>query len=117
MKLPLPRDRGFRNVAEYLVCEHIQLDHTLLDVKERLAAGAWPEAAALFRRFQRRFERHMEIEERLVFPRVTAIANVDPSIEDRLREDHQRLRELMRRAGQRLEAHDQPAYRAIEEAL
>lgn len=111
---------GRRCVTEYLEGDHRRLD-AILDEAERLAnAGEFAGASERFAEFACGLDRHIAIEEQILFPlfeRVTGIAT-GPTIV--MRSEHVRIRELLKRVSAGLEAGDPvalSAQAALEELL
>jgi iron-sulfur cluster repair protein YtfE (RIC family) len=84
------------SVTEILGADHRRLDAQLADVKRCLAAGSLREAAERFAAFRSGLERHIDVEEEVLFPvleRVTGTADAGPT--HVLRAEHAELRRLM----------------------
>jgi iron-sulfur cluster repair protein YtfE (RIC family) len=92
--------RGF--VGELLGADHGRLDFVLADAKRLLAAGDVARAAARFAAFRDGLERHIVVEEEVLFPAFESFAGVAGPIHV-MRAEHTELRRLMAEVASRLE--------------
>jgi len=91
-------------VTGYLSDDHKRLDGVMEQIRARAAAGDMKEAASLFAGFQERLNRHIRIEEDLLFPefeRATGMSEGGPT--GVMRHEHLAIRDFMSRIGALLE--------------
>ena len=84
------------SVTSLLGLDHRRLDGILADAKRSLAAGDLPRACARFAAFRGGLERHMAVEEEIVFPAfeaLTGAAGGGPT--QVMRGEHAEIRRLM----------------------
>jgi iron-sulfur cluster repair protein YtfE (RIC family) len=93
------------SVTQILGGDHRRLDAMLADVKRCLCAGELGQAAARFRRFRGGLERHIAIEEEILFPAfesMTGRAHDGPT--GVMRAEHLEIRRLMSEVAAHLES-------------
>lgn len=61
-----------RSISEALAQDHRRLEHALEASLKQVSAAQWDAAAATFGAFRQGMERHMQIEEQILFPAVEA---------------------------------------------
>lgn len=72
---------GLRNVTEYLETDHRRLDDIVAEVRRLADAGGFAQAGARFAEFVCGLDRHIEVEEQILFPlfeRMTGMTGVVP---------------------------------------
>jgi iron-sulfur cluster repair protein YtfE (RIC family) len=82
------------SVADLLGADHGRLDFLLADVKRLLAAGEVAGAAARFAAFRDGLERHIAVEEEVLFPAFDGAAGLAGPIHV-MRVEHAEIRRLM----------------------
>lgn len=98
---------GPRAVSEYLEADHRRLDAMIPQVEEALAAGSLEKAAARFAEFACGLNRHIDAEERILFPvfeQVTGMAGGGPTFV--MRHEHVQIRASMDAATRALHTGD-----------
>lgn len=87
--------RDGRNVSEFLGADHQRID-ALFDAAERLVGqGDFASALERFREFRVGLERHMDVEEKILFPEFERLTAVPPGPTAVMRSEHLQLRELL----------------------
>lgn len=98
---------GPRNVTEYLETDHRRLDDLAAEVRNHVAAGAFAQAGARFAEFGCGLDRHIEVEEQILFPlfeQMTGMTGGGPTFV--MRSEHVDIRQLMGDTAAALEAAD-----------
>jgi hemerythrin-like domain-containing protein len=83
---------AFDSVAAYLSWDHDRLDAILQSVRERVERGEWGEARREYGEFDRGLDRHIRLEEDILFPVFetrTGLANGPTAV---MREEHRPIR-------------------------
>jgi iron-sulfur cluster repair protein YtfE (RIC family) len=84
------------SVSETLGEDHRRIDAVLADAKRALAAGDREKASACFAEFRSRLERHIVVEEEVLFPAFEALAGAAAAGPTRvMRAEHAEIRRLM----------------------
>lgn len=87
---------GPRGLSEYLEADHRRLDAIVSRVQASLQAGSLGEAAEAFAEFSCGLGRHIDVEEKVLFPafeQMTGMTNAGPTFV--MRGEHVELRQLM----------------------
>ena len=100
----------FDSVTAYLSLDHQRLDVLLREAELRVTDARWPDAAESHSLFERGMERHIRLEEEIVFPLFEARSGIVDGPTAVMREEHRCMRRAlsMMRAG--IEARDAAAY-------
>ncbi len=88
-------DEGPRNVSEYLGGDHRRLDALLAEATELAEGEAWDRARALFGEFACGLDRHIDAEEKVLFPRFEELAGTGHGPTRVMRAEHIAIRDLM----------------------
>ena len=93
-----------QDIGEAFAHDHRRLEQALAASAAHAGAGRWDEAAAAFAIFRRGIERHMEVEEQVLFPAVEAGA--ETPLTAILRKGHRDLRVFFDELDDALQARD-----------
>jgi hemerythrin-like domain-containing protein len=104
-----------RSVGEAFAHDHRRLERTLQASAAHVGAARWDAAAAAFAKFRRGIERHMEIEEQLLFPAVEGGA--ETPLTAILRKGHRDLRVFFDELDDALRARDADEYGRITASM
>ena len=104
-------------VTDYLENDHRRLDALLEDALRLNEAESCSKALSPFREFARGLGRHIEIEERLLFPIVESLTGSEAGPTAVMRAEHVEIRCELDRAADRLEAQDAAGARSAFGAL
>lgn len=85
-----------RTVTEYLEADHRRLDAIIPGVERLAAAGAYGDAAARFAEFKAGLDRHIEVEEQILFPTFESATGMTAGPTQVMRAEHADIREWMR---------------------
>lgn len=101
--------RQFTSVAEYLTWDHDELDAMFADIVPMVEDAEWERASEHFDDFRRRLERHIAIEEEILFPVFERrVAPHGPT--DVMREDHRQIKDALATIGGALQSADTAAF-------
>ena len=104
----------FDSVTAYLSLDHRRLDALLRDAQARVAGAHWPEAARTQAQFERGMERHIRLEEEIVFPLFEARSGIVDGPTAVMRDEHRCMRRALSLMRAAIEARDRAA---CDEAL
>ena len=104
-------------VTDYLENDHRRLDALLEDALRLNEAESCSEALPPFREFARGLGRHIEVEERVLFPVLESLIGAQAGPMVVMRAEHVEIRRELDRAGDRLEAQDASGARSALRAL
>lgn len=96
----------FETITTYLSWHHDRLDMQLEQVSRDVRAGRLDEARAGHGRFRTGLERHIRIEEHLVFPLFEARSGVSGGPTTVMREEHRQIRRAVETMAEGLHASD-----------
>ncbi len=105
-----------RSVDEYLSWDHRRLDALWEDTRTHAASGALEQAQQRFAEFMCGLERHIDAEEKVLFPMFTARAGANGPVEVMCHE-HVGIRKAMREIADALAAKDVAGFEAGAEEL
>ena len=86
---------AFETVCAYLSWDHHRLRDMLQDALGSVRAGDWPVAQARYGEFADGAERHMRLEEEVVFPLFEAMTGMADGATAVLREEHRAMRRAL----------------------
>lgn len=86
-----------RSVSTFLGEDHDRLDTLFLTVREALEGGQLEEAASRFAKFRKGLERHIRMEEELLFPEFERLSGMPPQSGPTqvMRMEHQEIGQLL----------------------
>jgi iron-sulfur cluster repair protein YtfE (RIC family) len=96
----------FETITTYLSWDHDRLDTQLEQAARDARAGRFEEARAAHRRFRTGLERHMRIEEDLLFPLFEARSGISGGPTTVMRDEHRQIRRAVEAMAEGLEAGD-----------
>ncbi len=85
-------------VTEYLEADHRRLDAILVEVQPLAGAGQWEGAAARFGEFSSGLDRHIDVEEQILFPTFESATGMRAGPTQVMRAEHIEIRDWMRTA-------------------
>lgn len=109
---------GSRGVAEFLQGDHRRLDAILADVEKNAGAKAYAGAGARFGEFACGLNRHIDMEEKVLFPafeKATGMAGGGPTAV--MRSEHVEIRRILERIASTLRGEDAGGYSAAVRSL
>jgi uncharacterized protein (DUF2249 family) len=108
----LRRQDGRRSLIEVIRFEHARLDRLIADIEWRLAQQREHAAEARFIHFRAALEHHLEIEERVLFPRYRRAVGAHEVLEN-LEAEHATMRGILKRVSLGLHRIDEDLQGAI----
>ncbi len=109
---------GARGVSGYLQNDHVRLDALVAELEGRLEVGQLTLARDLFDELACGLERHMQVEERVLFPAFERATGMMGGPVQVMNHEHAELRELLERISDGIDAKDAPAaHDALDEAV
>jgi iron-sulfur cluster repair protein YtfE (RIC family) len=100
----------FDSVTAYLSWDHRRLEAGLEEADLRVAGARWPEAAAGHAAYQRNLDRHIQLEEEIVFPVFEARSGIVDGPTAVMRDEHRCLRRAVSMMGAAIAVEDAAAY-------
>jgi iron-sulfur cluster repair protein YtfE (RIC family) len=97
------------SVTEYLSADHRRLDAIALEAESAARSGAAADAAALFARFAEGLDRHIQVEEEVLFPAFEAATGMASGPTVVMRAEHAEIRRLLAEVSSALGGGDAPA--------
>jgi iron-sulfur cluster repair protein YtfE (RIC family) len=107
----------FDSVTATLSLDHRRLDALLREEWSRVAGELWPDAARTHAQLERGLDRHIRLEEEIVFPLFEARSGIVDGPTAVMREEHRCLRRALTMMGAGIEACDVAAYADAVEFL
>jgi hemerythrin-like domain-containing protein len=104
-------------ITEYLSQDHVRCDGYFIAAETATSQHKWPEAEESFQDFRHAMERHLSIEERVLFPRFEAVIGAEGGPTRVMRMEHERMRELIEAMRQAVGRHDAQGYLDLSETL
>jgi hemerythrin-like domain-containing protein len=101
---------GARSVREFLGADRRRLDAALRDAARLAHGGAFEAAAATFDEFRRGLDRHIDMEERILFPSFAELTGAPNGPASMMHLEHTRIRRLMNTIDASLRAKDFAAF-------
>jgi hemerythrin-like domain-containing protein/uncharacterized protein (DUF2249 family) len=110
-------DVGPRTVSECLGTDHRRLDAIFLEVDRLVRQGRMLEAAPLAAEFVCGLERHIEMEEQVLFPEFEAQTGIVGGPTEVMRQEHRMIRSDLHEIAEALAEQDEARFRAAADAL
>jgi hemerythrin-like domain-containing protein len=99
-------EAAFDSVTAYLSFDHERLEALLQEAQIRVADGRWPDAAETQTLFERGWERHIRLEEEIVFPLFEARSGIVDGPTAIMRDEHRCMRRALALMRAGIEAED-----------
>lgn len=104
-----------QSIGEAFAHDHRRLEHALQAAGGHVYAESWDAAAAAFAAFRRGIERHMQVEEQVLFPAVEGGA--ETPLTATLRKGHRDLRVFFDELDDALKARDAEEYSRVAASM
>lgn len=88
---------SLRRVVQFMTSDHRRMEQMLLRVRELASMGAWEEAARLSQFLETGMRRHMQMEERVLFPLLAELDHESGGSLPEIEQDHRRMLDLLGR--------------------
>jgi hemerythrin-like domain-containing protein len=116
-RLDVAGDKKVGTLSSYLDGDHRQCDALLRRASAVVHAAQWPEARRAMAAFQNALERHLLIEERVLFPAFERSVGCDTGPTSAMRGEHLRIRAVAQRLANSVQARDADAFATHAEVL
>ncbi|NHZ65797.1 hemerythrin domain-containing protein [Massilia sp. CCM 8694] len=97
-------------IGSYLEADHVRCDALFADARRAVRKGLWREAGNCFAAFCHALERHLLIEERIVFPAFENAIGAASAPTAAMRSEHLRIRGVAQRLSNALRERDTEAF-------
>jgi hemerythrin-like domain-containing protein len=82
-------------ITDFLSKDHDRCDQWFLQAESSVEKGQWAAATPMFQQFQTGLERHLTIEEEILFPAMGEILGVTCGPTDVMRGEHRQMRQIV----------------------
>ncbi len=110
-------DMKFDSLQEMLTHDHQYCDRLFADTEAAVARDDFAAAATGFARFRETTERHLSVEEKLLFPKFEDKTGMRSGPTEVMRTEHQMMRELFDKMQAALERREAKQYLGLAETL
>ncbi len=107
----------FHNVTEYLAWDHDAQEDLLLETRDAADRGDLASASSRYDAYERGLQRHMRLEERILFPLIEAVVPSVAGVVLDMRQEHGVVRRRLEAMRKALIAGDLDDFRRSYEAL
>ena len=83
------------NISEYMTQDHRDCDHQYADMEKAVIAGDFPQAQKQWEKFNQMMERHLGMEEQLLFPEFEGATGNTMGPTQMMRMEHHQMREMI----------------------
>ncbi len=104
-------------IVQYMTRDHRRCDELFAGVEEAVNRGEWSRAAQLLPAFAQAMDRHLRIEEELLFPAFEHRSGITGGPTEVMRAEHARLRALLEELHQALDRRDPEDYLGVSETV
>lgn len=104
-------------ISQYMTQDHRACDEQFASAEEAVNSQDWDAAAAQFEVFQKAMERHLGIEEDMLFPEFEQATGNTMGPTRIMRMEHEQMRDLIRQMAAALHAQDADTYLGLSETL
>lgn len=104
-------------ISEYLGQDHRYCDDLFMQAERDVAKGEWKAAREAFRLFDEAMQRHMAMEESVLFPAFEQATGIVAGPTRVMREEHRQIRGLLAGIGSTLDERDGAGYGGHAETL
>ncbi len=104
-------------IGSYLGQDHAHCDTLLREAQQSVRGASWPQAKHDIAAFQHALERHLLVEERILYPAFERAIGSDVSPTAAMRGEHLRIRAVAQRLANTVDAGDLGAFVKYAEAL
>ncbi|WP_167089073.1 hemerythrin domain-containing protein [Massilia frigida] len=97
-------------IGSYLEADHVRCDALFANARHAVRVGLWREAGRALATFRHALERHLLIEERIVFPAFENAVGTTSAPTAAMRSEHLRIRGVVQRLANALAERDTEAF-------
>ena len=105
------------SISKFMENNHRECDHLFAVAEESVANGKWQKAHSEFDAFRSETERHLKMEEEVLFPAFDAKTGMEGGPTHVMRSEHQQMRKVIDDMAQALGNKDGDAYLGLSETL
>lgn len=105
------------NISDFMARDHKQCDEGFARVEEAAGAADWAAAEAAFELYHRAMERHLAMEEEVLFPAFEDETGMSGGPTDMMRIEHEQMRALLADMSAAVAAHDASQYLGLSDTL
>ncbi len=105
------------NITDYMTNDHRSCDDIFALAEESVANGKWPKAKAEFATFCIEIERHLAMEEDILFPAFETKSGMQGGPTVVMRSEHQQMRKLISDMAQCVQDNNRDGYLGLSETL
>lgn len=104
-------------ISQYMTQDHRACDERFASAEEAVSTQDWESAATQFEGFQQAMERHLGMEEEILFPEFEQATGNTMGPTQMMRMEHEQMRDLIRQLAAALHAQDVDTYLGVSETL
>lgn len=104
-------------ITDFLSKDHDRCDQWFLQAETNASNGQWDAATSMFRKFQNGLERHLSIEEEILFPAMGEILGVTCGPTDVMRGEHKQMRQIVQNMDEAANARNRDEFLGNAETL
>ncbi len=104
-------------ISDFMTHSHRECDNLFAVAEESAAKGKWQKAQAEFDAYRSEIERHLVMEENVLFPAFDAKTGMEMGPTHVMRSEHQQMRKLIDDMAQMITAKDTGGYLGVSETL
>lgn len=105
------------SISNFMTHDHRACDEVFAIAEESVGKGNWAKAAGEFEKFRKEMERHLSMEEQVLFPAFDTKTGMDMGPTYVMRSEHQQMRKVMDDMAQAVAAKDGDDYLGQSETL
>jgi len=105
------------DIQEYMTRDHRECDAIFASLEEAVSKASWEDADLKMKEFLDSLNRHLEREERILFPAQEAAAGTNQGPTQVMRYEHEQMRGLLEQAQAALQARDSQLFAGHAETL
>jgi iron-sulfur cluster repair protein YtfE (RIC family) len=105
------------NISDFMSRDHKACDESFARAEEAASAGDWQAATSAFELFHRAMERHLAMEEEVLFPAFEEDTGMSGGPTDMMRVEHEQMRSLFGEMAAAVAAHDANQYLGLSDTL
>lgn len=105
------------SISDFMQQDHRHCDDLFVEVENSAQNGDWAAAAEQWQSYRRRIERHIEMEEAVLFPAFEAATGNTAGPTEMMRSEHEQMRSVLGVLDDCIASQDQQSFLGLTEAL
>jgi hemerythrin-like domain-containing protein len=105
------------SISDFMLRDHKECDRGFARAEQAAASGDWPAAVAAFEGFHRAMDRHLAMEEDVLFPAFEDETGMSGGPTEMMRIEHEQMRGLLREMRQAVAESDANQYLGLSDTL